>query len=216
MESWQMAVDRVGRYAGSWSNIQWSNRNHENEAKTSNLGWMLYSVYAVLGVCCTQCILYSVYAVLGVYCTRCMLYSVYDVLGVCCTRYMLYSVYAVLGVCCPRCQLMIMSLTVREGSLNFVFCDDGWVVDEKEGDGGWGWERYGGYERIRDISGTTCLIGLGRPRMSIGLCLIGTRTSSIGDGQLTRTRNSLSPSSSWWFPPSPLISLFLVLNSTIT
>jgi len=25
-----------------------------------------------------------------------------------------------------------------------------------------------------------------------------------------------SPSFSWWFPPSPLISLFLVLNSTIT
>jgi len=26
----------------------------------------------------------------------------------------------------------------------------------------------------------------------------------------------LSPSFSWWFRPSPLISLFLVLNSTIT
>jgi len=26
----------------------------------------------------------------------------------------------------------------------------------------------------------------------------------------------LSPSFSWWFPPSPLISLILVLNSTIT
>jgi len=26
----------------------------------------------------------------------------------------------------------------------------------------------------------------------------------------------LSPSFSWWFPPSPLISLFLVLNFTIT
>jgi len=26
----------------------------------------------------------------------------------------------------------------------------------------------------------------------------------------------LSPSFSWWFPPSPLISLLLVLNSTIT
>jgi len=25
-----------------------------------------------------------------------------------------------------------------------------------------------------------------------------------------------TPSLSWWFPPSPLISLFLVLNSTIT
>jgi hypothetical protein len=51
---------------------------------------MLYSVYAVLGVCCTRSLLYLVYAVLGGYCTRCMLYSVYAVLGVCCTRCMLY------------------------------------------------------------------------------------------------------------------------------
>jgi hypothetical protein len=42
--------------------------------------------------------LYSVYAVLGVCCSRCMLYSVYDVLGVCCTRCMLYLMYAVLDV----------------------------------------------------------------------------------------------------------------------
>jgi len=45
-----MAVDRVGRYAGSGSYIQGSTRNHVNEGKTHNLGWMLYSVYAVLGV----------------------------------------------------------------------------------------------------------------------------------------------------------------------
>jgi len=63
-----MAVDRVGRHAGSCSYIQGSTRNHENELKTNNLGWMLYSVYAVLGVCCTRCML-----VLGVCCTRCQL-----------------------------------------------------------------------------------------------------------------------------------------------
>jgi len=51
-----------------------------NEDK--NLLWMLYSVYAVLGVCCTWCMLYLVYAVLGVCCTRCMLYSVYAELRV--------------------------------------------------------------------------------------------------------------------------------------
>jgi len=34
---------------------------------------MLYMVYAVFGVCCTQCILDLVYAVLGVCCTGCML-----------------------------------------------------------------------------------------------------------------------------------------------
>jgi len=45
-----MAVDRVGRHTGSCRYIQGSTRNHENEGKTNNLGCMLYSVYAVLGV----------------------------------------------------------------------------------------------------------------------------------------------------------------------
>jgi len=64
-----MAVDYVGMHARSYSYIQRSTRHHENEEKTNNLGWMLYSVYAVLGVCCTQCMLYLVYTVLGVCCT---------------------------------------------------------------------------------------------------------------------------------------------------
>jgi len=50
MESWLMAVDHEGRYAGSSSYFQGSTRNHENEGKTNNPGWMLYWVYAVLGV----------------------------------------------------------------------------------------------------------------------------------------------------------------------
>jgi len=45
-----MVVDGVGRYARSRSYIRGSSRNHENEGKTNNLGWMLYSVNAVLGV----------------------------------------------------------------------------------------------------------------------------------------------------------------------
>jgi len=44
---------------------------------------------------------------------------------------MLYLVYAVLGVCCTRCQLLIMAWQEREGRLNFVFCDDGRLVDKK-------------------------------------------------------------------------------------
>jgi len=108
MESWLMAVDRVGRHTGSLSYIQGSTRNHENDRKT----------------------------ILDGYCTRCMLYSVYAVLGVCCTRCMLYLVYAVLGVCCTQCQLMIMTWRDREGSLNFVFYNDGRVVDDKERDAG--------------------------------------------------------------------------------
>jgi len=50
MESWLKAVERVGRHTGSCSYIQGSTLNHENEGKTKNLGWMLYSVYAVLSV----------------------------------------------------------------------------------------------------------------------------------------------------------------------
>jgi hypothetical protein len=45
-----MAVDRVGRPAGSSSYIQQSTQNHDNERKTNNFAWMLYSLYAVLGV----------------------------------------------------------------------------------------------------------------------------------------------------------------------
>jgi len=45
-----VAVDLVGRHAGSCSYIQGSIRNHDYEGKTDNLGWMLYSVDAVLGV----------------------------------------------------------------------------------------------------------------------------------------------------------------------
>jgi len=169
-----MAVDRVRRHGRNWSYIQGSTRNHENERKTNNPGLMLYSVYAVLGVCCTRC--------------------------------MLYSVYVVLDVCCTRSQLMIMAWRDREGWLNFVFCNDGRVVDEKERDGGWRWERCGGYKRIWEIRWTTCLIGLGRPRIGVITPQIGTRTCHIGDGKLTRTRNSLCPCFTWWFAPSLFFS----------
>jgi len=156
MASWLMAVDRVGRHAGSWSYIQGSTRNHKDEGKSNNLGCMLYSVFA-----------------------------------------------------CTRCQLMIMAW--REGWLNFVFCNDGRVVDEKARDGEWRWERSGGYERICEIRGTTCLIGLGRPCMGGITCQIGTPTCRIGDGKLTHTRNSvksqflmmISPISSHVSPSRP-------------
>jgi len=72
------------------------------------------------------------------------------------------------------------------------------------------------YERLWEIRSMTCLIGFRRACIGVITCRIGTRTCCIRDCQFTRTRNSLSPSFSWWFPPSPLISPFLVLNSTIT
>ena len=68
MESWLIAVDCVRRHAGCRSYIPGSSFNHENEGKTDNLGCMLYSVYAA-----PRCMLDSVYAVLGVCCTQCQL-----------------------------------------------------------------------------------------------------------------------------------------------
>jgi len=125
-------------------------------------------------------------------CTWCMLYSGYTVLDVC------YS----LDVWSTRCQLMIMTWRDREGWLNFVFCDDGRVVDEKERNRGWKWERCAGYERIWDFRGTTCLIGLERHCICVITRQIWKRTSPFRDGKLTHTRDYLSPSFSWWYDPS--------------
>ena len=50
MESWLMAVNRIGRHAGSLSSIKVSTGNRENEGKTNNLECMLYSVYVVLSI----------------------------------------------------------------------------------------------------------------------------------------------------------------------
>jgi len=159
MVCWLMAVDRVGRHAGSWSYNQRSTRNHENEGKTHN--------------------------------HSCMLYSVYDVLGVCCTR----------------CQLMVMAWWDTEAWLKFVSWVDDRVVDHKERDGGWRCEPCAGYERIWEVRGTTCLIGLGRPRIGVITHRIRTRYSNIGDGTLSRTRNSLT---------SPLLILIYPTSSQLS
>jgi len=45
----------VGRYPVGWSQIQGSTNNHENDGKTDTLRWMLYLVYTLLSVCCTEC-----------------------------------------------------------------------------------------------------------------------------------------------------------------
>ena len=140
---------------------------------------------------------------MGGCCTRCMLHSVHAVLCVC-----LYLVYAVLSVCCTRCQLMITAWRDREGRLNFVFCDDGWVVDEKYRERGWRWEWSRGYEQIWEIRGTICLIGLGRTRTWYITRQIRTRTCLIGDGKLTSRR--ICPKSQFlmiFFPVSSHLSL---------
>jgi len=98
---------------------------------------------------------------------------------------------AVLGVCCTRWQFMIMPRRDRQGWLNLVFCDDGWVVDEKERDAGWRWEWCGGHEQIQESRGRTCLIGLVILWIGVITRRIRTCTCRIGDGKLTCTPNSL-------------------------
>jgi len=68
-----MAVDHVGWYAGSWSYIQGSTLNHENDGKINKHEWMLDLVYDVLGVNFTRCMLCSRYTVVGGCYTRCQL-----------------------------------------------------------------------------------------------------------------------------------------------
>jgi hypothetical protein len=72
-------------------------------------------------------------------------------------------------------------------------------VDKKERDGGWRWERCGGYEWIRESRCTSCPIGLGRPRIGVITRQIGTHTCCIGDGQL-HTKFSEVPVSHNNFP----------------
>ena len=119
-----------------------------------------------------------------------MLYSVCAVLGVCCAWCILYLVYALLGVCYTQCQLMIMTKSDGKEWLNFVFCEDSGVVDNKGWDVGWRWERFGEYQQIWEIRCMTCLIGLRRPHIGVITCLIGIQTCRIRDGKLHRTRNS--------------------------
>jgi len=133
------------------------------------------------------------------------------ILGRCYARRIL-----VLGVYYTQCQLMIMPWRDREGWLNFVFCNDGKVVDNKQRNGGWRWGQCGGYARIWEMRGTTCQIQLGIPDVSVITRPIGTRTCHIGDGKLTRRRHSPSSSFSCWFAPTLQVSLPLMLNSTVT
>ena len=117
---------------------------------------------------------------------RCMLYLVYAVLSVCCTLCMLHSVYAALSV-----NSGWWHGEIESDDLTLCSCNDGRVVNENEGDKGWRWERYGGYERLWEIWGMTCLIGFRRPDIGVIASQIGTHSYHIGDGQLTRTWNFL-------------------------
>jgi len=108
-------------------------------------------------------------------------------------RCMLYSVYAALSV-----NSWWWHGEIEMNDWTLYSCDDGRVVDKKERDGGWRWKRYGGYKWLWEIRSTTCQIGLRRgfigfrrPRIGVSSRRIRTCTCRVGDGQLTRTRNSL-------------------------
>jgi len=107
------------------------------------------------------------------------------ILGGCCTRCMLHMVYAILGANTwswhgqiesndlTLCSAMIVELWTRKRGMG----------DEDEND-------MEDYERIWEIRGMTCLIGLGWSLLIVITHLIGTRICCIRDHQLTRTRNS--------------------------
>ena len=73
---------------GMWRSISTEVRsklNLQSVVNSKSWQWMdnrQTQVYAVLSVCCTQCMLHSVFAALGVCCTQCMLHSVYAALSV--------------------------------------------------------------------------------------------------------------------------------------
>jgi len=153
--------------------------------------------------------LYSVYTVLGVCCTLCMLYMEYAVLRVCCTWYILYLVYAVLSVNpwswhgeierddITLCTAMIIKLSTRPR------------------DGGWKWGQYGGYEWIWETRGTTYEVGFRRPHIGVCSGRLGSHTRWIGNSERTGTQNSIKFSFLKINFPSPLITFFFGLTSTI-
>jgi len=163
-------VGSIGRYAGSWSNIQGSTRNCENEGTTDNLRCMLYSVYAALSV-----------------------------------------------------NSWWWHGNIEMDDVTLCSCDDGRVGDKKERDGDEDesdMEDMSGYEksgvRLAWLGVEVTWLGL-EDHVSV-LVPAGSGLVPAVSGMVNWLAHEIvsSPSFSWWFPPSPLISLFLVLNSTIT
>jgi len=133
-------------------------------------------------------------------------------------RCMLYLVYATLSV-----TSWWWHGEIERDDLTLCSCDDGRVVNKKERDE---------EEDMSDMDDTS-----GYEKSGVQLAWWGVEETWLdledlvlvllpaGSGlvpAVSEIVNRLaheilsSPSFSWWFPPSPLISLFLVLNSTIT
>jgi len=117
-----------------------------------------------------------------------MMYSMDAVLGACWTWCILYLLYAILSVNCWSCHGEIDKDDVTLCSAMMI---ERWT---KERDQGWRWGSYGGYEQIWTIRGTTGLIGVRTPCISVITTGIGTCACCIGDGESTCTQNSLMSS----------------------
>jgi len=156
---------------------------------------MLYSVYAVLGGCCTQCMLYSVHAVLGVCCTWCMRYSVSAVLGV-----NSWLWHREIG----RDDIILCSATMLE-----LWTRNRGMGDEDVND----LEDMSRYDksgvRLTRLSSEDIVLVL----LHAGLGLVPAVLAIVN---YVAQELLISPSFWWWYCPSPLTSQFLNINCTIT
>jgi hypothetical protein len=137
-----------------------------------------------------------------------------DIIG-----WMLYSVHVVLSVfwTCFVHHVISWSCYGEIGGDNSTWCSVIMVeLLKRKGDGRYKWEQYERYEWIWEIMGTTGLIDFWRPAIDDISSRIGILICRLGDGKLTASPKSSSPSSSWRSPPSPLITLILIINSAIT
>jgi len=132
-------------------------------------------------------------------------------LGECCTQCMLYSVYALLGVNSwswhgemerddlTFCSAIMVKLCKRKREMG----------EEDENDV----EDMSGYEKLGVRLAWSGWEDLVSEYLHCGSGLIPAVSGMVN---WLAHENLRSPSFSWWFPPYRLISLFLVLNSTIT
>jgi len=131
-------------------------------------------------------------------------------------------VYAALGVCCTRCMLQLgvnswswhgeiqrVDLTLCSAMMVELWMRKQvmWEEDENNMEDKSGYETSGvqlAWLSLDDLISVILCTGLGLvPGVSGNVNWLGHEIL-------------VSPSFSWWFPPSPLTFLFLVLNSTIT
>jgi len=114
-----------------------------------------------------------------------LMYLVYAVLGICCTWCTLYLVYAVFG---PNWWSWCGAIEWDDLTMYSVMGVEWWT---RKRDGGWPWDRYGGYERMWDMSDKTCWVGFGILHICLLTSLIGRHTCHVCNCKLTCKQNPL-------------------------